>query len=212
VSLRAEGVRKRFDDRTILAGASFTLSAGEVVLLAGANGSGKTTFARIVATLLAPDDGEVTLDDQPVLSRRAEARRTIGFSTHLPLLYESLTPIENLEFFGKLAGVIDARSRAETLLGRLGMTPFAQTPLHTFSRGMLQRVVLCRALLPRPRFLILDEPYAGLDPDGTAALNGLVREAVSDGAAALLVGHDPERASGLATRLVRLAQGRIEAS
>ncbi|MGH7680601.1 MAG: ABC transporter ATP-binding protein [Candidatus Eiseniibacteriota bacterium] len=212
MSLRAEGIRKRFDDRTILAGASLTLAPGEVVLLAGANGSGKTTFARIVATLSAPDDGEITLDDQPVDSGRAEARRAIGFSTHAPLLYESLTPIENLEFFGKLAGVIDAPSRATTLLDRFGMSAFAHAPLHTFSRGMLQRVVLTRALLPRPRYLILDEPYAGLDADGTAALNALLHEAVSGGAGALLVGHDPERAAGLATRSVRLAQGRIEAA
>jgi len=212
VSLRAEGVRKRFDDRTILAGASLTLAPGEVVLLAGANGSGKTTFARIVATLIAPDDGEITLDDEPIGSRRAEARRAIGFSTHAPLLYESLTPIENLEFFGTLAGVTDARSRAAALLDRFGMTAFAHTPLHTFSRGMLQRVILSRALLPRPRFLILDEPYAGLDADGTSALNALLRDAVSGGAAALLVGHDPERAAGLATRSVKLALGRIEAA
>ncbi len=212
MSLRAEAVRKRFDDRTILAGASLSLEAGEVVLLAGANGSGKTTLARIIATLLAADDGEVSIDDVPVGEHRQAARRAIGFTSHLPLLYESLTPVENLEFFGRLAGVVEARPKARAMLERFGLAAFADVPLHTFSRGMLQRVVLSRALLHGPRFLILDEPYAGLDAEGTAALNGALREAIARGAGVLLVGHDPERAAALATRSLRLTSGRIEAA
>jgi heme exporter protein A len=210
VSLRAEAIRKRFDERTVLAGASLTLEPGEVVHLSGANGSGKTTFARILSTLLPPDDGEVSIDDEPVAEQRAVARRAIGFTTHVPLLYETLTPIENLEFFGRLAGLSDARARAASLLSRFGLGHFASAPLHTFSRGMLQRVVLSRALLHHPRFLILDEPYAGLDADGAATLNDVLGDAVSRGAAALVIGHNPERAT-VATRRVRMAQGRIEA-
>lgn len=212
MSLRAEAIRKRFDERPILAGASIQLEPREVVLLAGANGSGKTTLARILATLLAPDDGTVTLDDIPVGERRAATRRSIGFASHVPLLYESLTPVENLEFFGRLTGVSDARARAGALLQRFGLAPFAETPLHTFSRGMLQRVVLSRALLHEPRYLILDEPYAGLDVEGTSALNALLGEAIARGASALLVGHDPERAGAIATRSLRLDRGRIEAA
>jgi heme exporter protein A len=211
VSLRAEAVRKRFDERTVLAGASLALEPGEVVLLSGANGSGKTTFARILSTLVAPDDGEVSIDDLPVGERRSAARRAIGFTTHLPLLYETLTPMENLEFFGRLAGVAGARSKAGALLERFGMTAFANFPLHTFSRGMLQRVVLSRALLHDPRYLILDEPYAGLDSEGAGTLNAVLREAIARGAAALLIGHDPERAA-IATRSVRMDRGRIEAA
>lgn len=211
MSLRAEAVRKRFDERTVLAGASLALEPGEVVLLSGANGSGKTTFARILSTLVAPDDGEVSIDDLPVGERRSAARRAIGFTTHLPLLYETLTPMENLEFFGRLAGVAGARSKAGALLERFGMTAFANFPLHTFSRGMLQRVVLSRALLHDPRYLILDEPYAGLDSEGAGTLNAVLREAIARGAAALLIGHDHERAA-IATRSVRMDRGRIEAA
>ena len=211
MSLRAEAVRKRFDERTVLAGASLALEPGDVVLLSGANGSGKTTFARILSTLVAPDDGEVSIDDFPAGERRSAARRAIGFTTHLPLLYETLTPMENLEFFGRLAGVSGARSKAGALLERFGMAAFADLPLHTFSRGMLQRVVLSRALLHDPRYLILDEPYAGLDSEGAATLNAVLREAIARGAAALVIGHDPERAA-IATRSVRMNRGRIEAA
>ena len=110
--LRAEAVTKRFDDRPVLSRASLTVEPGEVVLLSGANGSGKTTLARILSTLLAPDDGEVLVDDVPVAERRREARRAIGFASHAPLLYLSLTPLENLEFFGRLSGLRDAGMRA----------------------------------------------------------------------------------------------------
>ena len=208
--LRADSIRKRFDERSVLAGASLTLSPGEVVLLSGANGSGKTTFARILATLLPPDDGEVLWEDEPVSEHRRAARRMIGFATHHSLLYSGLTPTENLEFFGRLAGVAGARDAATALLARFGMTEFAHTPLTTFSRGMLQRVVLSRALLHNPRVLILDEPYAGLDTEGTSTLNALLAEGRERGTATLLVGHDRDRAAAVTTRAVRLERGRIE--
>jgi heme ABC exporter ATP-binding subunit CcmA len=212
VILRADLVRKRFDERTILSGASLTLSPGEVVFLSGANGSGKTTLARILATLLPPDDGELLLDDEPIDARRATARRMIGFASHQSLLYSGLSPLENLEFFGRLSKVPEPRSRAIAILERFGMTPFGEVPLATFSRGMLQRVVLSRAFLNNPRILILDEPYAGLDPEGVSTVNTLLTECRAGGAAVLLVGHDRERAVSVATRDVRLERGRIEAA
>ena len=182
------------------------------MVLSGANGSGKTTFARILATLLPPDDGEVSLDDVPIGERRAAARRAIGFTSHQALLYAALTPLENLEFFGRLAGVIKARTKAGALLARFGLSPFADVPITHFSRGMLQRVTLCRAFLHEPRFLILDEPYSGLDTEGSAALDSLLSEAIGRGAAALLVGHDAERSTSRATRSLRLSRGRVEAA
>ena len=210
--LRAEAVRKRFEERAILSGASLTLSPGDVVLLSGPNGSGKTTFARILATLLPPDDGEILLDDVPVAERRRAARRAIGFATHQPLLYSGLSASENLEFFGGLAGIRAPRARAAALLERFGLTSFAQAPLATFSRGMLQRVALSRAFLNDPRVLILDEPYAGLDAEGVASLNALLGESRAAGAATLLIGHDRDRAAEVTTRSVRLDRGRIEAA
>lgn len=208
--LRADGIRKRFEARWILRDASLGLAAGEVVLVVGRNGSGKTTFARILATLLEPDAGQIYFDDVPLPQSRREARRSMGFASHRPLLYLGLTPLENLTLFGRLAGLRDPGKRALGLLERLQMGPFAKTPVERFSRGMLQRVALARAFLGDPRLLLLDEPYTGLDEDGTAELNALLREARDRGAASLIVTHDPDRLGDLRTRVCRMETGRLE--
>jgi heme ABC exporter ATP-binding subunit CcmA len=208
--LRAEAVTKRFDDRPVLSRASLTLEPGQVVHVAGPNGSGKTTLARILGTLLPPDEGEVLVDDVPLSERRSQTRRLIGFASHAPLLYLSLTPVENLEFFARLAGARDGRRRALALLERFGLEQAAHRPLAHFSRGMLQRVVLCRALLLDPQLLILDEPYAGLDDAGILVVNQVLAEIRKQGRTALLIAHDKERGGGVITREVRLRNGRVE--
>jgi len=208
--LKAEGVTKRFDDRPVLSRASLTLEPGQVVHLAGPNGSGKTTLARILGTLLPPDEGEILVDDVPLSERRSQTRRMIGFASHAPLLYLSLTPVENLEFFATLAGARDGRSRALALLERFGLEQAAHRPLAHFSRGMLQRVVLCRALLLDPELLILDEPYAGLDDAGILVVNQVLTEIRKQGRTALLIAHDKERGGGVITHTMRLRNGRVE--
>jgi len=208
--LRAEAVTKRFDDRPVLSGASLTLEPGEVIHLVGPNGSGKTTLARIVATLLPPDEGEILVDDVPVSERRSQTRRAIGFASHAPRLYLALTPVENLEFFARLSGARDGRRRALELLERFGLEQAAHRPIAFFSRGMLQRVVLCRALLNDPELLILDEPYAGLDDAGVLAVNQVLAEIRKRGRTVLLIAHDKERGGGVITRTVRLRNGRVE--
>lgn len=208
--LSAESIQKRFERRWVLRDATLALDAGDVALVMGANGSGKTTFAQIVATLLHPDRGEIRFEGEPIAKRRQAARRRIGFASHRPLLYLGLTPLENLSFFGGLSGVRDPERRALELLDRFGLSDFARTPIERFSRGMLQRVALSRALLASPRLLVLDEPYAGLDDDGTATLNAMLAEAKAGGAATLVISHDRERLGALRTRLCRMEAGRLE--
>ena len=208
--LKAEAVTKRFDDRPVLSRASLTLEPGQIVHLGGPNGSGKTTLARILGTLLPPDEGEILVDDVPLSERRSQTRRLIGFASHAPLLYLALTPVENLEFFARLAGARDGRRRALALLERFGLEQAAHRPLAHFSRGMLQRVVLCRALLLDPELLILDEPYAGLDDAGILVVNQVLSEIRKQGRIALLIAHDKERGGGVITRTVRLRNGRVE--
>src|SRR5262249_23945254 len=132
--------------------------------------------------------------------------------SHAPLLYAGLTPFENLEFFGRLTGLAAAPTRATKLLDRFGLTAFARTPMTHFSRGMLQRVVISRALLADPSILILDEPYAGLDDEGVATVNAVLADAKARGKAALLIAHDRERAAKVRTRSLHLSGGRIEAA
>jgi heme exporter protein A len=209
LTLAARDIEKRYEHRAVLRGASLTLEPGEIVVLRGANGSGKTTLARILATALAADKGEVTLDGNPVRRSLRDARRAIGFLSHRPLLYLGLTPLENLELFGRLAGVADARARAGRLLARFGLQEFSGVTTERFSRGMLQRVALSRALLPEPRILILDEPYAGLDDGGAGTLNALLLEARGRGTAALLVSHDREHMVSGVTRVLALQGGAV---
>jgi heme exporter protein A len=208
--LRAEGIEKRFDARVVLRDATIEIVPGGVVLLQGTNGSGKTTLANILATLLAPDRGRITVDGEPLARRRKEARRAIGFASHRPLLYLGLTPLENLSFFGGLAGVPAPARRSMELLERLGMAPFARAPVERFSRGMLQRIVLARALMTEPRVLLLDEPYTGLDEEGVAVVNDVLRDAQARGAGSLVITHEPERVRALATRVLRMRGGRVE--
>ena len=210
--LRAEGIQKRFDTHAVLRDASVEIHPGSLTLLLGANGSGKTTFANILATLLSPDQGTVTLDGVPVAKRRGAARRSIGFASHRPLLYLGLTPLENLAFFGGLAGVPSPERRAMELLERLGMAPFARAAADRFSRGMLQRIVLARALLTDPKILLLDEPYTGLDEAGVAVVNEILREARDRGTGSLVTTHEPERVRPLATRVLEIRGGRVEAA
>ena len=207
MTLAARELEKRFGGRAVLRKASLELDSGEIVLLEGRNGSGKTTLARILATALREDAGTVTLDGKPVRASLREARRAIGFLTHRPLLYPGLSPLENLEFFGRMAGRTDARPRAEALLDRFGLTEFARIPMEHFSRGMLQRVALARALSNHPRVLLLDEPYAGLDEPGVLTLNEILREEQKRGVATLVVSHDKERVLPLTTRRCALRDG-----
>ncbi len=210
MSLRAQDIVKRFGRRIVLAGASIELAPGGILHLTGTNGSGKTTLARILATALHADRGSLTLDGEPVAGKLQAARRAIGFASHRPLLYLGLTPVENLTFFGSLSDVADAQARAERLLDRFGISAFAHTPIGRFSRGMLQRIALSRALLPEPRILVLDEPYAGLDDEGTRTLNEVLLEATGRGAGVLVISHDKDRVTPLRACAFAMREGRVE--
>ena len=208
--LEARGITKRFGYMPVLRGVDLRLWNGELVLLLGPNGAGKTTFTRVAATLTRPSGGGLLLDGSPVGSKgRENLRRRLGYLSHQTFLYGHLTASENLEFFGGLYDVGDCSGKIPALLEQVGLFRAATRRAGTFSRGMQQRLSLARVLLTEPALLILDEPYTGLDPQGTETLTSVLAGLKADHRALLLVTHELEACLPIADRLAVMVKGRI---
>jgi heme exporter protein A len=207
--VRAAGLTRAFAGMPVLAGVDLTVAAAELVVLLGPNGAGKTTLLRVLAGLLRPSGGRLELFGEDVTRGAGTARHRLGYAGHESACYPDLTGRENLEFYAELFGVADAGARVAELLAWAGLEPSARRLVRTYSRGMQQRLALARALLHRPTLLLLDEPFSGLDPDGTDALAARLAMLRAEGVAILLATHDLERAAPLATRMAILRAGRI---
>ncbi|WP_081838368.1 heme ABC exporter ATP-binding protein CcmA [Thermogemmatispora carboxidivorans] len=204
-----QGLSKSFAFRPVLRGIALSLWAGERLALLGANGAGKTTLLRILACLTRPTAGQALVAGLDCVQDAQEVRRLVGLVAHQPYLYEELTALENLLFFARMYGVARGRERALSLLERVGLARRARDRVGSLSRGQLQRLALARALLHRPRLLLLDEAETGLDEAGTALLSALLAEHMADGGTLILTTHRPEFALQEADRLVMLKGGRI---
>ena len=202
-------VQKRFGRKRVLKHVNLNVEAGEVVSLLGANGAGKSTLMRIVAGLSKPDQGEVTLGGATTRSAGHELRRYIGLVSHAPLLYDNLSALENLSFFAQLYDMIEPAARIEALLRTVNLWPRRRDPVRTYSRGMVQRLAIARAILHDPPVLLLDEPDTGLDPDSADALQRLIRTLGAGDRAILLTTHNLGRAISWADSVCILADGRI---
>jgi heme exporter protein A len=187
-----DGLVRRYGDRTALDGVTLTLERGATLAVFGANGAGKTTLLRILATLLRPHDGQARVLGGELPREGWRVRGRVGLLAHEPLLYRELSTRENLAFHARLHGVPEAR--IEALVEAVGLRGRADEPLRTFSRGMAQRAAICRAVLHEPELLLLDEPYANLDPAAVARVGPLIGRA--SGATRVVISHDV--ASGLA--------------
>ncbi len=202
------GVTKLFGRQRALAGVDLELRAGRLCALLGPNGAGKSTLLGILSTLVRPTSGTVEYGDGTLSP--PDVRRTIGLLAHEPLVYGELTAVENLHFWAGLYSVNDASTRAAALLDEVGLDADARLrPARTFSRGMLQRLALARALLHRPRLLLLDEPFTGLDRDGAAALARTLAAARADGQIVVVVTHDLEAIAGLCDHIAVLRRGKL---
>jgi len=208
VMIQVRDLTKAFGPRTALAGVDLAVEARELVALVGPNGAGKTTLLRILATLTRPTSGEVRIAGLDP-ARAGEARRRIGFLSHRTLLYEDLTAEQNLRFYARMYDLTDEAARVRELLERVGLTERWHDLVRTFSRGMQQRLALARAVLHRPRVLLLDEPYTGLDVEAAQALTGLLDESAGEGCTTLLTTHDLERGLALGGRIVVLSRGHV---
>ena len=204
----AIGVGRHYGRRRALADISFEAEPGEIVGLLGPNGAGKSTLLAILATLLGASSGRVVYGRGQGAGDAAAVRSRIGMLGHDLFLYPELSARENLTFFGRLYGVADAGAAAAGALERAGLAARADDPVGSLSRGMRQRVALERALLHRPRLLLLDEPFTGLDQASAAALVSRLREEQVRGTITVLATHDLDVVDGLLTAAIFLRGGR----
>ena len=207
--IRVDRLEKRYGRKRILKGISLNVGAGEVVALLGANGAGKTTLMRIVAGLDSPTRGDIWLGQVPLSKASHEIRRYVGMVGHAPLLYDNLSGWENLSFFGSMYDLIDVDSRIETVLRSVDLWTRRHDPVRTYSRGMVQRLAIGRAILHDPPVLLLDEPDTGLDQVSARNLASLVSTLRRSRRAVLLTTHHLERAVDWADRLAFLADGEV---
>jgi len=199
-----EGVGRAYGERVALREISFTLPAGATVAVFGANGAGKTTLLRILAGLLRPHAGRATVLGAELPREAYRSRGRTGLLAHEPLLYRDLTVRENLRFHARLHGV--GGGRVEALCEQVGLAGRADDPVRTLSRGMTQRAAICRAVLHAPELLLLDEPFANLDPGGAAAVAPLIGR--GSGPARVLISHDAEQGLAEADWVLGLRGGR----
>ena len=193
--IEARKLGRRFGEKRVLRGVDLTVPRGGFALVTGANGSGKTTLLRICAGLAIPTEGELHVD---------AGRAQIGYLAHEPLVYRELTALENLELYGRLYRVPERRERIGMLLERFGIWDARHDRVASYSRGMTQRLALCRVLLHDPALLVLDEPYTALDEQGAELLDAQLAEL--RGQCTFLVStHDPARIEPLATTRLALA-------
>jgi heme exporter protein A len=203
---------KRFGMKTILRGLDFDVQPGEFVALLGPNGSGKTTFLRILASLSHPSLGEVYIAGYRLPHQAAAVRARLGVVSHLPLLYGDLTAEENLRFYGRMYGVLRLDERITTVLEMVGLEHRRRDLVRTFSRGMQQRLAIGRAVLHDPDVMLFDEPYTGLDQDASGMLDDVLRSVAAQGRTVVMTSHDLARAGNLATRFDILSHGVVAAS
>jgi ABC-type multidrug transport system ATPase subunit len=203
-ALELQGVARHFGERYALRDVTLTLPRGATLAVLGRNGAGKSTLLRILATLLRPHAGAVTLLGEALPRRAFAVRGRLGYLGHEALLYRDLSGRENLRYHARLHRVPTAR--VEELLEQVGMRRRADDPLALLSRGMIQRLAVCRAVLHRPQLLLLDEPRANLDPAAADLLEPLIGRGA--GLTRVLTSHDPQAALAEADLVLGLREAR----
>lgn len=202
------GAVRRHGRVNALAGVDLVVRGGDTVLLLGANGAGKSTLLRLLAGLTMPRRGVVRIAGRDA-TRDSAVRGMVGYVSHHAMVYDDLTAFENVRFAAVMASSPDPGRSAREALESVGLARRSDAPVRTFSRGMLQRISLARALVGKPSLLLLDEPFTGLDREGTALLRGIVMHHRAAGGATVCVTHEPASFWDLADRLVVMEAGRI---
>ncbi len=201
--LQLEGLGRNYGEREALAGVTLSLKEGQTLVVFGPNGAGKTTLLRVLASLLRPQSGSLHVLGAALPSEAWAVRGRVGLLAHEPLLYRELTARENLRFHARLHGVSD--ERVDEVLEAVAISGRGAEPLRTLSRGMVQRVAVARTVLHEPELLLLDEPYANLDPAAVELVRPLIGP--SSGRTRVICSHDPAGGLGEADLVLGLRAG-----
>lgn len=207
-AVEVRGLVRSFGARKALDGVELTLPAGAFLSIFGPNGAGKTTLVKVLTTLTPPTKGEARICGLDVVKDAVDLRGRIGLISHNPLLYPDLSAEENLEFFADMYGVADPKSRIKDLLVSVELDHRRLDLTRTFSRGMLQRLSIARALLHHPDVVFLDEPYSGLDPHAMDILDSLIAQIRAEHTF-VMVSHDLQKGLELCTHALILAKGKV---
>lgn len=207
--LELRNVSKYFGDLGALRDVSLRVEAGDSVFLYGPNGAGKTTLLRTLATLARPSEGRVLFDGADLHQNPAVAKARIGFVSHTTFLYGELTARENLRFAGRLFALPELERKIDAALELFALRDRSDEPVRSLSRGLQQRATLARAFLHDPQFLLLDEPFTGLDAATTGSLQAVLRRLPEQGKALVFSTHSFEQGAVLARRLAAMQAGRL---
>ncbi|MEM9773200.1 MAG: ABC transporter ATP-binding protein [Chloroflexota bacterium] len=211
--IEARNLQKQYDDFFAVKGISFSVQEGELMALLGPNGAGKTSTIRMISSILSPSAGDVIVNGYDTVNAPDMVRRSIGMITEQPGLYERMTGIEYLLFYGRLYGMKDKaiRDRGSDLYKRFGMAEAIDRRLGGFSKGMKQKAGLIRAMLHNPPVLLLDEPTSAMDPHSARQVRAAIQELRQDNRAIILTTHNLNEAEKLADRIAIINHGEIVA-
>lgn len=207
--IETRNLEKHFGHKKALRGVNLTVYSGDFLTLFGPNGAGKTTFLRTISSIVRASSGEVLFEGRSMGQDTLALREKLGFVSHNSLLYEDLTARENLVFYGRMYGVPELDARIDELLRKVGLYHRQHDVVRTFSRGMLQRLAIARAVLHDPPVLLLDEPYTGLDIQAIRILDDLLEELKDGSRTFIMTSHDIGKGFEHATRVAILAEGKI---
>ncbi len=205
MALRISHLTKRFGTYRAVSDLTLQIEEGQFVSLFGPNGAGKTTLLKLVAGLLKPSSGTISLR----FNGSGPERRNVGYVSHQSLLYQEMTGLENLLFYSRLYGIARPRKRSRRVLEKMGLSGTGEQLVREYSRGMKQRLTLGRALLHEPRLLLLDEPYVGLDQQGNRLLTSILRSLKDGDHTALLVTHNLSEGLELCDRVLIQHRGSL---
>jgi heme ABC exporter ATP-binding subunit CcmA len=209
--IEIENVVKEFGRKGVINGIDLRIEKGDYLVILGPNGAGKTTLIKLISTLLRPSDGTIKIDGFDVKEDGLEVRRRIGVLGHVSYLYDDLTALENLRFYGKMYGVTLGTEDIKAILSSVRLAHRMNDLVGTYSRGMKQRLAIARAIIHKPKILLLDEPYTGLDLNGRKILTDMLRKFQTQGITTVMVTHDIERGYEMGNRLIVIVNGKIAA-